>query len=320
MASARARLGNEFETTLPQLEAHLNPNVQSRIQAVTDATEYLPAEDGRIVNRLKDDIIRQFTGVSAQPGVASRAVNAGRMDGSQIQAMIAKGSPLDRAINGSSPNVSHYAGELKEILLDAVGQTPTGRAKTAASYVQTLQRYQTARLQYKNMKTIEDLAEKSPTGDISPALLMNQVRKSYGNMAYGGGGDLADLARIGQRFLKEPPSSGTSERLAGMYGLAKAGAAVAGLGGAYAYDPEDFQRNALLGAGLLAAGRGTSSALRSNWMANALIRNPLVPRNVGQLTANRLNAMAPAAATTYRQQKPPPSFDERFRGISLNQR
>ena len=55
------------------------------------------------------------------------------------------------------------------------------------------------------MKTIEPLVAKSPTGDISPALLMSQVNKSYGGMAYNGGGDMGDLARIGQKFLKEPP-------------------------------------------------------------------------------------------------------------------
>lgn len=32
-------------------------------------------------------------------------------------------------------------------------------------------------------------------------------------MAVGNGGDLGDLARIGQRFLKEAPNSGTADRM-----------------------------------------------------------------------------------------------------------
>ena len=41
-------------------------------------------------------------------------------------------------------------------------------------------------------------------------------------MARGVGGDLGELARIGQRFLKEPASSGTAERGL-VYGLAGGG-------------------------------------------------------------------------------------------------
>ncbi len=326
MAAVKDHLSNEFETTLPKLEAHLNPNLQGVIQRVTDATDYLPAEDARVINKLKDDVLKQFTGVSAIPGKATAPTTGtsglAKMDGSQIQAMIAKGSTLDRAINGSSPNVSHYASELKEGLLDAVGQTPTGRPKTAKAYLDTLQRYQTARLGWKNMKTLEPLAEKATTGDISPALLMNEVRKSYGGMAYGGGGDLADLARIGQRFLKEPGSSNTSERGAAMLALGKAGLTYGALaGGAYAFDPEDFQRNALLGLSVLGTARGASSLLRSNKLAGAMIRNaPGMPATpFAQNMARRFNALAPVAAPTYRQQKPVPTFDERFRGIGLNQ-
>ncbi len=314
MAAVKDHLSNEIETTLPNLEAHLNPNVRARFQAITDATDYLPAEDGRIINKLKDDAIRQFTGVSASPGAASRATGPGRMTGSQIQSFIAKGSPLERAISSSNSNVAHYAGEIRETLLDAVGETPTGQAKRSIPYLQDLARYERARFGWKNMKTIEPLAEKSQTGNASPAALMTQVNKSYGNTAYGGGGNLADLARIGQRFLKEPPSSGTSERLAGLWTLAKLGGAAAGLD---YFDPENFQRNALLGLSGLAAARGASGILRNKWLANALIRNaPGMPATpFAQNLSTRLNALAPGTGIVYRDTRAEPSFDDRFRGL-----
>jgi hypothetical protein len=72
MAAARAHLSNEFETTLPKLEAHLNPNVRDQIQSVTDATEYLPQEDARVINKLAGDVLNQFTGVPSAAGAASR--------------------------------------------------------------------------------------------------------------------------------------------------------------------------------------------------------------------------------------------------------
>jgi hypothetical protein len=306
MARARDRIGNVFDTTLPRLEAHLNPNFTQRLQGIADATDYLPQEDGRIVMRHVNDILRQFTGVGPQPAAASRPTGAARVTGAQIQALITKNSPLDRAINGGSSNVQYYAGQLKDALLDAVGQTPTGRAKTAAAYVERLDQFRQARLHYKNMKTVEDLAEKSTTGDMSPALLMGQVRSSFGNMAYGGGGDLANLARIGQRFLKEPPSSGTAERLA-MMKLGLAGAT--GLGGIAAFDPEHFQRDAgLLGAGALAA-RGGGALMRARWAANAAIRSgqrttpPVLP---GALSAG-LPYLAPRQNPLPPPLLPPPS-------------
>ena len=71
------------------------------------------------------------------------------------------------------------------------------------------QKYNRARYEYKNLKTVQPLAEKAPTGNVSPLLLAAQVRKANPSFAYGGGGDLADIARIGQRFMRQPPDSGT---------------------------------------------------------------------------------------------------------------
>jgi hypothetical protein len=232
--------------------------------------------------------------------------------------MIAKGSPLDRAINGNNSNVSYYASQLKDALLDAVAETPTGRAKTAADYVQNLNRYQTARGQYKNMKILENLAEKSPTGDVNPTLLMNEVRKSYGDFAYGGGGDLGALGRIGQRFLREPPSSGTTERAAALLGLG------AGAEGLYYWDPEDFQRNVAIGLTGLGLARGVGSVLRGNSMlggplANALIANaPGMPQTpFAANLANRFSRASPLAALLYRRSQQP-TFDQRWGNIPVS--
>lgn len=74
--------------------------------------------------------------------------------------------------------------------------------------------------QYRAMKTVQPLAEKSTTGDISPGGLLERMRSqsskydsSNTGMAYTGGGDMGDLARIGKQFFGHIPDSGTAGRL-----------------------------------------------------------------------------------------------------------
>lgn len=67
--------------------------------------------------------------------------------------------------------------------------------------------------QYKNFKTLDPLLDKATTGDISPGLLLNRVANQTNNFSSGGGGDLADLARIGNRFMVDrTPQTGGSTR------------------------------------------------------------------------------------------------------------
>ena len=89
--------------------------------------------------------------------------------------------------------------------------------------------------------------------------------------------------------MKEPPSSGTAERLLTYGGLGTAAGAL------YNFDPEDFQRNAALAGLTLGLGRGASSILRSNALANSMIRHGL-GISLGNPLANFTRRAAPAAA------------------------
>lgn len=87
---------------------------------------------------------------------------------------------------------------------------------------------QDARQKYAIGSTLTPLVAKSTTGDISPSGLMSAVTSSgtkKGFMARGGG-EIGDLARIGQLFMKDPPSSGTTERAAVYGGMLGGGAIV----------------------------------------------------------------------------------------------
>lgn len=207
--------------------------------------------------------------------------NSHTIDADIYQSLTRKNGPLDNAINSRDSKISTYASEIKDALENMVTRNSPmlKKLKDEADY------------KYFVAKSVEPLAEESTTGNISPAKLSRAVDYSHTNVG--------EIGKIGQRFMKEPPSSGTSERLLAMEAL-KAGAGAAGLAGAYAFDPENFQRNALLGLGTIAGARGASAVLRSRALTNALVNSGLNRAGTGQPLYNLLSRAAPAAALTYR--------------------
>lgn len=273
MQQAKSRIGQVFNKVAN------NTTVKADQQFATDlaridgeATQVLPGSELAPIRTQLDNILGKVS-------------QNGEIDGLTYQTLTRKGAPLDRAMSSADPNVKYYAGQIRGALDDAL-QRSANPSDLAA--------LKGARLQYKNMKTIEDLAEKSPDGRISPALLLGQVRKSFGDYAYGGGGDLGELAQIGQRFMKEPANSGTPTRslIHGLLG----GAGATGELALYMHDP--MMAGYALGAGALGTGaaRLTAGALNSatyrNMLLNSLHQGPQLanPLTQGASTA------APAAA------------------------
>lgn len=271
LEAASTRIGNVFDDVAartPRIAA--DPAFdQQMLDAMTTAQQTLT--DAELV-----PLTRQF---DALVGKFQQGGNA--IDGATYQALTRKGTPLDLALNSPNPNIRQVAGEFREALDGAL-------ERSAAPDV--LADLQTARAQWKALKTVQRLAEKGPIGDVSPALLQNAVIASYKGMPTAGvGNDLTELARIGQQFLKAPPSSGTAERLAIMNLLTKGGAAAGGLG-ALALNPGMIIPAALGAAGTLGAGRLLGTALRSPQLANMLINNGI------RGAAARGNALIPPAA------------------------
>lgn len=272
MASAKTRLGNEFDTVAANTTVKTDPKFyQDLHDTLNDAQLTLPKAEAEPLFKQAQNIMQKID------------PNTGVISGDTYQALTRKGTPLSNAMSSADPNVKFYASQLKEAL--------DGAMQRSAS-PDMAKRLSVARTQYKAMKTVEDLAEKSTTGDISPASLLTPVRGSYGNMAYGGGGDLADLARIGQRFLKEPPSSGTAERLTAGDMFRRIGMLGMGAVGANEVAPNlisSLPENAIYAAAAIPAtlgvGRVASSALRSNWLANNMIN-----RSLGRVAPAALNS------------------------------
>lgn len=112
-------------------------------------------------------------------------------------------SELGRRMRGTSNgDLKHALGGLRDTLRGAMDKSisPSDAAEWA-----------TLRKQYANMKKLEPLAAKSTDGNISPAAVRAASIKGDPNAAYRTN-DLKDLGKIGQEFLKPPPSSGTAQR------------------------------------------------------------------------------------------------------------
>lgn len=181
-------------TVTPELRHIFNDRVQQ-------AAKFETADVAKIVSNYVQELdASAVNGVI--PGEAFRKLNS--KIGRQI-----------RATNNG--DLKHALGELQEEMHSAL--------EANISSPERLAELQDARYRYAMGKVIEPLVAKAKGGDISPAALMGAVTSDSAKksmMARGRGGDIGDLARIGQAFLKEPPSSGTGERL-GAYGLLTGG-------------------------------------------------------------------------------------------------
>lgn len=194
------------------------PMDRSALQALrSNAAGELP-EVASVVNHYAD-LVKKKSVDGVLPGTVFRKINTDL------------GNRIRTTTNG---DLRHALGNLQEDLMDRQRAAVTDPADQA--------RLDTARRHYAVLKTVEPLAAKSPTGEIPPASLLGALTSTKAGktrVAKGAAGELGRLADIGQRFLKEQPSSGTAERRwaqaipSALGGLAGAGAgAAAGAPGA----------------------------------------------------------------------------------------
>ena len=302
MTAAKQRIGAALDSVAA------NTTIQQDQPFIGDLTHIAQEAQGVLADSEMKPLQTQMQ------NVLGKFDGSGAMAGDAYQALTRTGAPLDRLMNSSDSNLRYYAGLVRDALDDAMERSASP---------DVLDQLRQARSQYKAMKTIEPLVEKSTTGDVSPAGLMQAVRSSYGGMAYGGGGPLGDLARVGQRFLKEPPSSGTAERLQAGENVGKVkdtigtlgalGAAALGADKAAPYlapyvSPEMILPTLASMGGGFAAGRAASSVLRSPAVANMLVQRALGAQPAANPLLAGISAGAPMVAgpTVNRLLLPPP--------------
>ena len=189
--SAYTRIGNMYDTALKGKQI---PFTNSDLQAfsdIDDKTSFLDPAHRSIVTNQLDKIMNE-----AQ-------ANGGTIPGETLGAIR---STIAGGIKSAPPGAGMLLRELRDHIINMSG--------TAAPQLRE------ANAQYSALKTIEPLAIKATAsgGNISPSLLQNQVVKTIGPKQYASGGagnlgNLADLARGGQKYLKNMvPDSGTAKR------------------------------------------------------------------------------------------------------------
>ena len=188
------------------------------------------------------------------------AKNDGTLTGEQYQRLTRSNSDLS-LLEKRNDNVGDFAGLMRDAIDDAFARSASVADQDALRQ---------ARYQYRVMRTVDQLAAGSRGGDISPDAFMQKVLTASrrfdpptAGMAYTGGGEIGELARIG-KLMRAAPQTGTADRLTINAGVG------AGLAGGY-LTPE----SALLTAGALGANRLAGNYLRSGATAQRLIDNTI---------------------------------------------
>lgn len=245
-------IGEEAPVVTPEVFSRAKLRHSSQFEALTDRNAL--KVDDRLLKKLADiEQQAQVAGGQTLSDVRAaiddfyqRAVTG--KDGIQVPgaAYQAFDSQLGQITKLGTPS-SHFVGRVRSAVRGAMDDSISPADREA---------WKKLRQEYGNRKTIRDLVGKGDGGEISPAALMGRVTANNAgkeSMATGSRGSLGELARIGQR-LKEPPSSGTAERL--MSVAAGAGAVT----------------NLPLTLGALLAGGATKKALDSSLLARLLMR------------------------------------------------
>lgn len=269
MNDAKERIGEVFNRVGAKTNIVADNTFHDRLFGVLkDAENVVPEHDAKVIQNQIENII-------------STVDKNGTLSGKSYQALIAHGGAIDRGMHSSNSEIRYYVGKLRDVLDDGL---------QSAANPQDLADLKKARLEYKNLMTVKDIAAKANIeGEISPALLLGAVKKSYNNMAFTGAGQIGDLAKIGQGFLKESPSSTTAERTL-LYKLTHGlGAGATGAVGAFGLmHPEELLHTGAAMGGILAGGRIIGTALKNKTYRNALLRSALNPPQSG------LSSNAPA--------------------------
>lgn len=185
--------GKLFDAALDGLSVKIDDvNLLDKLRDLQAETQFLSNDHAKIVNNYIDKFLEQ-------------ANDSGWVPANKLGSFR---SQLTKAIERTNNDAKPYLKDLRDAVVDT----------SVAGDVARKEMLNEARMKYKNLKTIEPLAEKADGGNISPALLLNPARKSFkGTFSRGGSSDLEELARIGQAFLKEKiANSGTAERLQAM--------------------------------------------------------------------------------------------------------
>lgn len=211
------RLGTGYNDIANRTNIPVTPQFMNDLQGVVDNARLNMSADS------VEPVQRQAMNV-----IDTAANNNGVIGGQQFKDLTAKGGPISTMQSSSDSGLRQAGSQLRNVLQTHLTANATPEDVAQLSQLDT---------QYKALKTVEPLTMRADTaggptpttGDVSPAALNARVVQQYDNAARAPLGQLPlkDLGQIGQRFLKEPPSSGTAER-SGIHDMMSHGGQIAG--------------------------------------------------------------------------------------------
>jgi hypothetical protein len=217
LAAAQSEIGGRIGEIAGRNVAVMTPEVQSSWGALLDdvTRNAAPEVRDRVVNRL-DDVLKAVGPDGTIPGRAWRELDSAI--GSQIQR--------------SEGEVRQYLGKVRDMMTDAL------EAGAKEGDVAALRE---ARRQYASLVKVENAmggaGAEAAQGNVAPNLLRQAVAQGDRRGYALGRGDLNELSRVGQTFVRpQIPNSGTQERTM-MAQLLTGGAMGGGAGVAAGADP-----------------------------------------------------------------------------------
>ena len=195
-----------------------------------------------------------------------------KMTGNQYQDLR---SMLDKQAQGFKHSDPFTADALKTIR----GATDSAMARNIAMF--DAPKLKSANNDWAVMKSMERAIDPT-TGNVSPALLINGLKKQDANrVLYGKGNqDLTDIAKVGKEFISSKvPDSGTAQRAAMIKMLTGAGAAGVGADMATGDDLEGSVGTGLLS--MIAAATLPKAAAKAMWKNNGYLSKGLLDLNKG---------------------------------------
>lgn len=274
MLAQKQALGGRIGQIADQNVLDFNQGLTTRLaDVVDDAAQHLPGDASAKVASAVDKILAQVT-------------KTGEMSGTNYQGWR---EPL-RGLASEGGAASRYFGKIRAALDESFRDQLQGATKAE---VETLSR------QYANLKTIINAmggAGNLPAkGQIAPSQLGGAVGRAMGREGRAlGRGDLNELSRAGQLFVREQiPNSGTPQRLfmqnlvTGNVGNIGGGLAGAGAGYYSGGTPESAALGGLLGVGGGLMAPRAIQALMNSGVGQSYLRNGLL-----SLSPEALNALA----------------------------
>lgn len=234
LGNAKGRLSGEYDRLLG------NTDIPVDRQAVAQKLSQLVGD----LSLETDDAGAEFLSKQANNILNTIDNNGGKLTGKSYQ-------KLRQTLKGASGN-NYSVRQIRRFLDDEVRNAVPENIGAGLGQIDS---------QYRNMKIAEKLygQQQNASGQFKPETLYNAAKPNISDLAYGGGGELGDLARSGRLLRPTIPDSGTTTQAIGAGALSATGV------GAF-FDP-----TIALGAlGTIGTARGINSAMNSRYLQEGL--------------------------------------------------